>query len=220
MELVFDWDIKFYITLLLGGSLLFPCLYATTGAAKWRDVNYLMAILLFVISIPIWLEYSLCIPREESLLRYEACSLINGGIDLDPVNHTLSFYSYVLIQFQMLVISMRKKEEQGRNNSLLATNKYHVDGLRRKKKKKQFRYFNAFKAGESGLVSCHHVKSTHVALSESETKTPHDIASANITDLGGTNLFHNDTVCRSKEEELMKLSQSMVRTFCLTISTS
>ncbi|KAG2256270.1 hypothetical protein Bca52824_075564 [Brassica carinata] len=122
---------------------------------------------------------------------------------------------------------MRKKEEQGRNNSLLATNKYHVDGLRRKKKssrvlkpKKQFRYFNAFKAGESGLVSCHHVKSTHVPLSESETKTPHDIASANITDLGGTNLFHNDTVCRSKEEELMKLSQSMVRTFCLTISTS
>ncbi|KAF3494555.1 hypothetical protein DY000_02054173 [Brassica cretica] len=185
MELVFDWDIKFYITLLLGGSLLFPCLYATTGAAKWRDVNYLMAILLFVISIPIWLEYSLWIPREESLLS-NSCAVT------------------ILLQ-----ISMRKKEEQGRNNSLLATNKYHVDGLRRKKKKKQFRYFNAFKAGESGLVSCHHVKSTHVPLSESETKTPHDIASANITDLGGTNLFHNDTVCRSKEEELMKLSQSM-----------
>ncbi|KAL0650665.1 hypothetical protein Bca4012_093356 [Brassica carinata] len=147
MELVFDWDIKFYITLLLGGSLLFSCLSATTGAAKWRDVNYLMSILLYVISIPIWLEYSLWIPREEYLLRY----------------------------------------------------------------------FNAFKAGESGLVSCHHVKSTHVPLSESETKTPHDIASANITDLGGTNF---DTVCRSKEEELMKLSQSMVRTFCLTISTS
>ncbi|KAH0863258.1 hypothetical protein HID58_080469, partial [Brassica napus] len=222
MELVFDWDIKFYITLLLGGSLLFSCLSATTGAAKWRDVNYLMSILLYVISIPIWLEYSLWIPREEYLLR-----VINGGIDLDPVNHTLSFYSYVLIQFQMLMIRMRTKEEQGRNNSLLATNKYHVDGLRRKKKssrvlkpKKQFRYFNAFKAGESGLVSCHHVKSTHVPLSESETKTPHDIASANITDLGGTNLFHNDTVCRSKEEELMKLSQSMARTFCLTISTS
>ncbi|CAN6899311.1 unnamed protein product [Brassica oleracea] len=215
MELVFDWDIKFYITLLLGGSLLFSCLSATTGAAKWRDVNYLMSILLYVISIPIWLEYSLWIPREEYLLR-----VINGGIDLDPVNYTLSFYSYVLIQFQMLMIRMRKKEEQGRNNSLLATNKYHVDGLRRKKKKKQFRYFNAFKAGESGLVSCHHVKSTHVPLSESETKTPHDIASANITDLGGTNLFHNDTVCRSKEEELMKLSQSMARTFCLTISTS
>ncbi|KAF2589226.1 hypothetical protein F2Q70_00039587 [Brassica cretica] len=73
MELVFDWDIKFYITLLLGGSLLFPCLYATTGAAKWRDVNYLMAILLFVISIPIWLEYSLWIPREESLLSDTVC---------------------------------------------------------------------------------------------------------------------------------------------------
>ncbi|KAL0641900.1 hypothetical protein Bca4012_066140 [Brassica carinata] len=130
MEFAFDSDVRVYVTTLVGGALLFPCLYATTSATRWRDANYGLGMLAYAMAISIWLCLSPWILGGECALSCEACgcylayggytcknldNIIDGGTMVDPVTHALSFFVNVLVLFQSLltnILSTKHNDEK------------------------------------------------------------------------------------------------------------
>lgn len=105
---------------MVGGALSFPCLYLTTGVSMMRDLNYAIAIAIYAIIICIWLKLVApwIVGGESSLNKQiyfcflgffgyiciSSDGVIDGARDLDPINHTLKFFSGVIAQMHILMV--------------------------------------------------------------------------------------------------------------------